>query len=226
MEKYIENINELNLGESINRGSCSNIYRFDTALLFKLFNEDYRDLRESINLEFLETISTISSISDLNFVARGIDIYRSSSELFGYTMKEIDAYKLEDISDDTLIFNLLLGFEGLKEDIRLLSENYVKTEDIGGDNILYNTDMYLLDLDLSVVSKGYVPDELYFLTRRNVFSCLFNRITGCKFKDRIFNDDYFGYFNELVDVTANMVGYYPKTISEFKSAYQKTIGFQ
>lgn len=226
MEKYIEDISELNLAEEINRGSCSSIYRLDSLLLFKFFNEDYRDLSDSINLEFLDTISTISSISDLHFVARGIDVYRSSSELFGYTMKEINASKLDEVSDDALVFDIILGFEKLKTDIRRLSDNYVKTEDIGGDNILYNGNMYLLDLDLSLVNKGYVPDELYFLTRQNVFRCVFDRITGCKFKDMVSNDDYFEYCNKIIDFTANAVGYYPKTVSEFKGAYQKTIGLQ
>ena len=221
MEKYIKGINELNLNGVFNNGSCSKIYRFSPGVLFKLFNDDYRDLRDFINLDFLETISTISSIDDLNFVSKAIDIYRNNYELYGYTMKEIDALPLDDIPLDTLVVDLLLGFENLKFDIRKLADHYVKTEDIGGDNVLYNKNMYLLDLDLSLVDKNYIPDELYWLTRRNIFRCVFNKITGCSFNDKVSNDDYLEYSKRLIDTTANMVGYCPRTICEFKSAYQK-----
>lgn len=221
MEKYIKDINELKLHKLFNSGSCSEIYRVSSDILFKLFNNEYRDLRDAINLEFLETIRTISSIDDLNFVSKAIDIYRSDYQLYGYTMKEIDALGLDALPVDTLVLDLLLGFENLKFDIRKLADNYVKTEDIGGDNILYNKNMFLLDLDLSLVDKNYIPDELYSLTRRSVFRCLFNKITDCSFNDNVLNDDYFEYSKKLIDTTANMIGYYPKTIETFKKAYQK-----
>ena len=85
-----------------------------------------------------------------------------------------DAGINEDLADDTLVSDLMLGFDGLKYSVRKLSDNHVKTEDIGGDNILFNGDMYLLDLDLSLVDKRFVPDELYEATRRNIFKSLRN----------------------------------------------------
>ena len=214
-------MSDLNLGEIINGGSCSDIYNFSPGVLFKAFNDDYRDLNDSINLEFLDTIKTISSISNLDFTVKAIDIYRSRFELFGYTMEEINALKFEDLSDEILVFDVILAFERLKSDIRKLSDYYVKTEDIGGDNILYNGNMYLLDLDLSLVDKRYVPDELYQNTRKNIFKCLFYRLTGSGFDGNVLNDDYVEYINRVLDDSSNVAGVEPKTIGEFKRVYQK-----
>ena len=81
--------------------------------------------------------------------------------------------------------------------------------------------MYLLDLDLSLVDKRYVPDELYQETRRCVFKSVFYRMTGEVFKGRVLNDDYLGYVNEVIDNSSNIVGNEPKTIGEFRKVYQK-----
>ena len=50
MEKYIENVEQLNLGPRVAGGSCSNIYLFSDKLYFKMFNEDYSDLSDPINV--------------------------------------------------------------------------------------------------------------------------------------------------------------------------------
>ena len=121
MEKYIESISELNLGKVINGGSCGSIYNFAPGVLFKMFNEDYRDLEDSINLEFLDTIKTISSIDYLPFVVRALDIYRSDSEVFGYTMNEIVADQLDFVSDSVLVSDFVLGFERLKKKYKNIS---------------------------------------------------------------------------------------------------------
>lgn len=222
MEKYIESIDELNLGRKIGGGSCSGVFYMEPGVLFKRFNEDYTDLSDPINVEFFETIKTISGIDYLPFIIRGRDIYRSRDELFGYSMDEVSALELDDISDDTLITDLMSGFEELRPGIRNLSDNFVKTEDIGGDNIMFNGNMYLLDLDLSLIDSRYIPDELYEDTRKKVFKSLFKRITGTYYSGNISNDDYLAYMSQLVDYLSNSSGFQVKTIGDVKKTYKKT----
>jgi len=222
MEKYIESVDELKLGRKIGGGSCSEVFEMEPGVLFKKFSDDYADLSDPINLEFFEVIKTISGIDYLPFIIRGKDIYRSYDELFGYSMDRIDADNLEDVSDDVLVSDLMNGFEGLRPGIRSLSDNFVKTEDIGGDNIMFNGNMYLLDLDLSLVDKRYVPDELYEATRKSVFKSLYHKITGDYFKGSVLNDDYLAFMSELMDKMSNSSNLEVKTVKEAKKVYKKT----
>lgn len=110
MDKYVRGIEELNLGKRISGGSCSDIFEFGEKTYFKLFNEDYRDLDDSINVEFYDTISYLSGLKGMRFIVRGDNIYRSSNELFGYSMGVIDARGLNDVSDEKLVDDVFTGF--------------------------------------------------------------------------------------------------------------------
>lgn len=221
MEKFVNSIDDIKLGRRIGGGSCSEVFEMEPGIYFKRFSEDYTDLNEDINMEFLETIRTISGIDYLPFIIRAKDIYRSYDELFGYSMDEVLGLELEDVSDDAFVSDMMMGFDGLRPGIRILSDNHVKTEDIGGDNILFNGDMYLLDLDLSLVDKRYVPDELYEITRRSVFRSVYNRIFGDRFTGDVSDDDYNSYMRRLIERCSEEEGYEVKTIGDVKRAYQK-----
>lgn len=222
MERYIESVTELNLGKRIGGGSCSEVFEMDDGIYFKKFSEDYTDLTDPINQEFFEVIKTISGIDYLPFIIRGKDVYRSKDYLFGYSMDSVSALELEDISDDTLVSELMAGFDELRPGIRNLSDNFVKTEDIGGDNIMFNGHMYLLDLDLSLVDHRYVPDELYESTRKRVFKSLYNRITGESFDGCVSNDDYLAYMSSFLDRMSNSSDFQVRSIKDVKKVYKKT----
>lgn len=232
MEKYIESIQELNLSRKINSGSCSEIYLYKPGIYFKYFNEDYRDLTDKINVEFLEVIKTISDIKDIPSIIKAIDIYHSGLELFGYTMYKIKASTLGDVSDDTLILDLIDAFKRLKQEIEILSNHYVRTEDIGGDNILYNGNIYLIDLDLSLVDRNYIPEELYIKTTYNVFKSLHLRITGeiyqndglYEYRQKLYlgnNDEHINYFKKLIELCSDKSGKEIKTLGDVRKVYQK-----
>lgn len=223
MEKYIEKLEQLDLGRRVAGGSCSDIYLFDEGFYFKCFNEDYRNLNDSINIEFYETVRYLSDISGLPFIVRGQDIYRSKNELFGYSMPIILADQLYDANDDVLIDDILKSLDLLNYDIRKLADNYVNTEDIGGDNILYNGNMYLLDLDLSLVDKRYIPDELYERTLHSILCAVRSKILGDERCDDVVKDcDYLDYFKRIRDICSNNFDSGVKTIGQFRRAYQKT----
>ena len=222
MDKYISSINELNLGKKINGGSCSDIYEFTPSFYFKKFTEDYEDLTDEINIEFYETIKYLSEIKGMPYIVTAQDIYRSQESLFGYSMRIIAAKNFRTISDETHVRDILNGFKPLRKDVRVLSENHVKTEDIGGDNILYNGFMYLIDLDLSLVDKRYIPDELYERTMNSLFCGIKTKLLDDpRYNDTVQVDDWENYFNRFVEMSSTVLGEETTTINDLKRGYQK-----
>lgn len=227
MEKYINGISELCLGKKITSGSCGSIYKFADGIYFKEVNEDYMCLDDVINLEFYEVIKYLSEINDMPFVVRALDTYRSKGNFFGYTMPVVFGDELGVISDDVFVSDLINSFYKLIPDIRKLSDNFVKTEDIGGDNILYNGNMYLLDLDLSLVDRRYIPDELYVNTSYSVFRTILSRVLGEVNDEELFQykngnrDNYREYINKIVDSCSEFSGREVKTIGDVGKIYRK-----
>lgn len=222
MDKFIRSIDELNLGKKINSGSCSSIHEFTPDLYFKRVEEDYQDLSDEINIEFYEVIKHISEIEGMPYIVKAKDIYRSQSELFGYSMPIIIAQNFRTISEETQVRDILNGFKPLAKDIRVLSNNHVKTEDIGGDNIMYNGFMYLLDLDLSLVDKRYIPDELYERTMNSILCGIKQKLLGdSRYDDKVRVDEWEEYFNRFIEMSSTILGEETTTISDLKKGYQK-----
>ena len=222
MEKFIGGIDDLNLGRNVAGGSCSGIYEFGEDSYFKMFDEDYWDLSDSINMEFYTTIKTLSEISGMPFIIRGKDIYRSEEQLFGYSMPIVDALELHSVSDDVLIEEIFKGFYFLRKDIRVLAENYVKTEDVGGDNILSNGSMYLLDLDLSLIDRNCLPSELYDRCVNSVLCGIRGRIFGDeRYQDKVSGDSCDEYLENWREVCSEALGRDAKTISDMREGYSK-----
>lgn len=222
MDKYISSIDELTLGKKINGGSCSSIHEFTPGTYFKRVEEDYQDLTDPINIEFYEVIKHLSNINGMPYIVRAKDIYRSQSCLFGHSMPIIQAQNFRTISDGILVSDVLNGFKPLTQDIRVLADNHVKTEDVGGDNILYNGFMYLLDLDLSLVDKRYIPDELYERTMKSVLCGIKEKVLGdSRYDDEVNVEDWESYFNRFIEMSSTILGEEVKTIGEMKQGYQK-----
>lgn len=222
MEKYISDIRELNLGRCISGGSCSKIYEMGNGILFKEFEEDYQDLSDSINIEFYEVIKFLSGLKGMPYIVRGKDIYRSSDKLYGYSMTKIDASQLHSISDDVLVEDVFNGFKVLGDDVRVLADNHVKTEDVGGDNILFNDFMYLIDLDLSLVDGRYIPDELYESTMNSLLFGVRSKLLGSdQVKDYVPVEFIDSYLNSLRNMCSEGLGREVKTINDMRCGYQK-----
>lgn len=222
MDKYISSIDELNLGKRINGGSCSSIHEFEPGIYFKKVEEDYQDLTDPINMEFYEVIRHLSNIKGMPYIIRAKDIYRSQNTLFGYSMPVVQAQELRSISDEVFIDDILHGFSILSTDIRTLADNHVKTEDVGGNNILYNGFMYLLDLDLSLVDKRYIPDELYERTMKSILCGIKEHVLGeARYDDVVNVTEWNTYFDRLIEVCSTAIGQEAKTIKDIKKGYQK-----
>lgn len=98
----------------------------------------------------------------------------------------------------------------------------MKTEDIGGDNILFNGFMYLLDLDLSLVDKRYIPDELYERCVNSVLCGVRSKLLGeARYGDVVSPDECDEYFDNLREMCSDALGRNVKTIGEMRTGYQK-----
>lgn len=222
MIKYVSSLDDIKLLEKINGGSCSGIYEFEDDKLFKLFDEDYRDLSDSINVEFYDVVKYLSEFNGMPHIVRGKDIYRSDDLLFGYSMDRLDAVNFRSLDDGVLVDSIFRGFKSLRDDVRVLADSFVKTEDIGGDNIMFNGDMYLLDLDLSLVDTRYVPDELYERCMMSLLCAVRNKVIGdSRFDDVVKNDEYFSYLDGLKNACSDAVGKDAITIGDMRKGYLK-----
>ena len=222
MDKYISSIDKLNLGKIINSGSCSDIHQFIPNFYFKKFKSDYQDIKDPLNAELLEVLRYLSELKNMPYIVRAKDIYLSPTTLFGYSMPKIEAKSLDDIEDNILVSDLLTSFSLLSQDVYTLSKHYVKTEDIGTNNLLYNGLMYMIDLDLSLVDKRYIPDELY---ERTMYSLIYSLnkvlLDDYRYSDKINVNDWENYYKYLRELSSTELNQEAETIFEMKRGYQK-----
>lgn len=222
MDKYISSIDELNLQRTSLGGSCSNIYDFTDDIYFKSFDEDYQDLHESINQEFYETISYLANLEGMPYIVRGKDIYRSKDKLFGYSMPKIAAVALEKVPSNTLVEDIFHGFYLLRKDILTLANNGVKTEDVGGDNILFNGYMYLIDLDLSIIDLEAEATDLYQRTGSSILCGIRQKVLGeARYNDKVLMNNVDLYLEDLKEKCSFALGRPIMTISDMQRGYQK-----
>ena len=126
------------------------------------------------------------------------------------------------LSDHVLVDDILEGFRLLEPDVRTLADNFVKTEDVGGGNILFNGKMYLLDLDLSLVDKRYIPDELYHRTINSLLCSIRQKLLDdARFDDVVSPEKSNEYLQRLKEICSTALNQEVKTISEMRHGYQK-----
>ena len=71
---------------------------------------------------------------------------------------------LDEIPQDTRIEVLKNALNRIKKEVRTLSQHHIKTEDIGGDNILFSDHIALIDLELGlkVIPEGFIKKKTYY----------------------------------------------------------------
>ena len=235
MSKIINSLAGLDLKTQVNGGSCSKIYKVSPTKYFKLLNEDYRDLSEPENKEVLETLLELQQVSSPS-LATPVTIYCTKDSLFGYTSQIMPGTSLEELSKNTSLSLIRNSLSKIKPEIRALARQGIKTEDIGGDNILLSDHMSIIDLELSLVSKEATPDYLYLRTMNQILnSTLYNtvgtnidktlgttQITSLREALKSGQSDNFEQLFELIiKELENSSGKEIKTIGERRIAYQK-----
>lgn len=235
MSKIISSLSGLNLTTPVNGGSCSKIYKVAPDEYFKLLNEDYRDLSEPENVEVLETLLELQQVASPS-LATPVTIYSSKDVLFGYTSKIMPGLSLEDLPENTRLFLIREALKGIKPEIRNLALQGIKTEDIGGDNILLSDHMSIIDLELSLVAKDESPDYLYSKTMNQILNSTIYNSIGPKASNNIQtseiaslkealrngeSDSFEELFDLMVTELENASNREIKTIGESKKAYQK-----
>lgn len=235
MSKIISSISGLNLTTPINGGSCSKIYKVAPDEYFKLLNEDYRDLYEPENVEVLETLLELQQVKTPS-LAIPVTIYCSKKQLFGYTSKIMPGISLEELPENTKLSLIRDSLKGIKPEIKELAKQGIKTEDIGGDNILLSDHMSIIDLELSLVAKDASSDYLYSKTMNQILNSTILNSIGSKvannfqtaeiiaLRESLRNgesDNFEQLFDLMITELENTSNQEIKTIGESKKAYQK-----
>lgn len=231
----ISSLSSLNLETPINSGSCSKIYKVDN-LYFKFLNDDYRDLTEPENKEVLETLLELQQITEAPSLGIPIDIYCTSKELYGYTSKIMPGVPIDSLPPNTELSLIKASLKSIKRDIRKLANQGIKTEDIGGDNILFSDHMSIIDLDLSLVEKASSPDYLYARTMNQILKSTLHTLIGLNLdRDCISSsakslnialkegnsDEYEELFNLIIHNLEEQTCKNIKTVEEAKTSFQK-----
>ncbi len=235
MSKIISSISGLNLTTPINGGSCSKIYKVAPDEYFKLLNEDYRDLYEPENVEVLETLLELQQVKTTS-LAIPVTIYCSKEQLFGYTSKIMPGISLEELPENTKLSLIRDSLKGIKPEIKELAKQGIKTEDIGGDNILLSDHMSIIDLELSLVAKDASSDYLYSKTMNQILNSTILNSIGSKvannfqtaeiiaLRESLRNgesDNFEQLFDLMITELENTSNQEIKTIGESKKTYQK-----
>lgn len=235
MSKIINSLAGLDLKTQVNGGSCSKIYKVSPTEYFKLLNEDYRDLSEPENKEVLETLLELQQVSAPS-LATPTTIYCTKDSLFGYTSKIMPGTSLEELSKSTSLSLIRNSLSRIKPEIKALALQGIKTEDIGGDNILLSDHMSIIDLELSLVSKEASPDYLYLRTMNQILnSTLYNTVGSNVDKNFQTNqitslrealksgqsDNFEQLFELVIRELENSSNKEIKTIGESRESYQK-----
>ena len=107
-----------------------------------------------------------------------LDIFCTSKELYGYTSKIMPGVPIDSLPPNTELRLIKESLKSIKSDIRKLANQGIKTEDIGGDNILFSDHMSIIDLDLSLVAKTASPDYLYTRTMNQILKSTIHTLIG------------------------------------------------
>lgn len=235
--EYIKSIKSIGLKEAINHGTCAYIYQIDDQTYFKLFNSEYHSLRDSANIDLYNTLLELSNIK-LPHIVTPTTLYRTKNQFYGYTMPYINAFNLSNLSSQIQLNILRQSFENIKKEVLTLSKNYIKTEDISLENVLFNHELYLIDLDLSLYDRDFIPDYLYHETMFRLFEVLIQAMilhpsrynilmnsslssTYIALKDGQ-SDDYDYFFNQLFTFLENKVNTKIDTVASLRLSLEQT----
>ena len=87
---------------------------------------------------------------------------------------------------------------------------------------MFNGQMYLLDLDLSLVDKRYIPDELYHRTINSLLCGIKQKLLNDARRDDVIDpSNYDEYLKRLKEICSSALNQEVKTIKDMKKGYQK-----
>lgn len=238
MQTIINSVADLNLQEKdiVAKGSCSTIYRYNEDEYLKILNKEYYSLAAKENREVLKTLEALSKIPDVPSIATPRNIFRSENELYGYTSKIMPGVSLDEIPQDTRIEVLKNALNRIKKEVHTLSQHHIKTEDIGGDNILLSDHIALLDLELGLVDEKTEEDILYRRTMRSILNSVLTNSFGTNVTGKIpslamrrlnedlktgVSDNYANYYALAIYEIEHMADTKIATVEDSRKAYQK-----
>ena len=169
------------------------IYILNNGQKYKEFNEDYRDLSDSINKEFQESLLSQTEQYGHSIISYPEIVISTSEELFGIVGSYEEGIPLLEIDPLTKIDYLLSIIDKLEQGIKDISLKGWNLEDLHEENILINPvckkiPIRIIDTDYHVLQLEKDRLELYRTNMRRIFYAITTSILPSLGKSNILRE--------------------------------------
>ena len=188
---YINNIGIKKVLCHTNMGNT--IYILNNGKKYKEFSEDYRDLNDSINKEFLESLLSQTEQYGHSIISYPEIVISSNQELFGIVGDYEEGIPLFNIDPLTKIDYLLSIIDKLEQGIKDISLKGWNLEDLHEENILINgiskkIPIRIIDTDYHTLQLHKDRLELYRTNMKRIFNAITTSILPSLGKSNILQD--------------------------------------
>ena len=169
------------------------IYILNNGKKYKEFNEEYRDLKDSINREFQENLLLQTEEYDNSIVSFPEIVISSEEELFGIVGDYEIGIPLLNI-DPLINLGYILGIlETLEQGIESISKKGWNLEDIHEENILINREssnkpIRIIDTDYHTLQLAQDRLTLYQQNLKRIFNSVITSIIPSIVKSDLLNN--------------------------------------
>lgn len=172
---YIEQLGINRILHSTNLGN--NLYILNNGQKFKEFSSEYKDLTDTINIEFKNNLEEQTEYYGDKLISFPEVVISNNQELFGIVSDYETGIPLPNINPLTEIDHLLFIIEYLEKGIKNITENGWNLEDLHEENILINTTsldkpVRVIDTDFYCLQAERDKLDLYYTNIKKVFSSI------------------------------------------------------
>lgn len=169
---YIEQLGIKRILHSTNLGN--NLYILNNDQKFKEFSSEYKDLTDTINIEFRDNLEKQTEYYGDNLISFPEVVISNNQELFGVVSDYETGIPLSNINPLTEIDHLLFIIEYLEKGIKSITEKGWNLEDLHEENILINLasldkPVRIIDTDFYCLQAERNKLELYYTNIKRVF---------------------------------------------------------
>lgn len=188
---YIRNIGIKKVLCRTNMGNT--IYILNNGKKYKEFNEDYQDLRDSVNKEFQETLLYQTEEYGNSIISFPEIVISTNKKLFGIVGDYEIGIPLLEIDPLIKLEYLLSILESLEQGIEDISKKGWNLEDVHEENILINTSssikpIRIIDTDYHTLQPTKDKLVIYQQNLKRIFNSVITSIIPNIVKSELLND--------------------------------------
>ena len=192
--RNLDYINDIGIKKVLCHTNMGNIiYILNNGQKYKEFDEDYRDLSDSINRELQESLLSQTEYYGNSIISYPEVVISTNQELFGIVGTFEEGIPLLEIDPLTKIDYLLSLIDKLEQGIQDISLKGWNLEDLHEENILINPisktlPIRIIDTDYHVLQKEKDKLELYRTNIKRIFNAIITSILPSLGKSEILKD--------------------------------------